>query len=164
MSGLLPLPDTCQAALAAIEADPLILPPEVEAHLKTCVACSEVRVQWLAQLEAPTALAPAGYFERLPDRVLRKLPAQRSRRRHALPLWMAAAGLALALGVGGYLIGRAQPAPLTEAQVLLDSNELLPEVPFEETEDAVSEFSSLSPEEAEDVLQQLDASSSTPLP
>lgn len=151
--------ERCQHALKAIEADPLDLPEEVLDHLRTCVACREARVHWLAQEEVPVALAPAGYFEHLPQRVLRKLPARRGPRHHAF-LWLAAAGLALALGVGGYLAGRAQRAPMVEASLdttPADLSELLPETPFDEGDEVLSQFSDLSPEEAEAVLQRLDA-------
>lgn len=152
-----PLLPLCQQALAAIEADPLNLPEDVLAHLRTCPACNEARVHWLAQEEAPTVLAPAGYFEHLPQRVLRKLPA---RRQHHHPiLWLAAAGLALALGVGGYLVGRIQQAPLVEASLedsSMDLSEFLPEAPFAEEDDVLSQFNELSPEDAEAVLQRLE--------
>ncbi len=155
---LLPIPEPCQHALKAIEADPLELPEEVLAHLRACPACSEARIHWLAQEEAPAVLAPAGYFEQLPQRVLRKLPAKRARRPHAI-LWLAAAGLALAMGVGGYLVGRVQQAPLVEASLEAtpaDLNELLPDTPFAEEDDVLSQLSDLSPEEAEAVLQSLE--------
>lgn len=150
--------ERCQQALKAIEADPLDLPEDVLAHLRTCVACREARVHWLAQEEVPAALAPAGYFEHLPQRILRKLPARRGSHRHTF-LWLAAAGLALALGVGGYLVGRVQRAPMVEASLEstpADLSEFLPETPFDEGDEILSQFSDLSPEEAEAVLQRLD--------
>ena len=157
---LLPIPEPCQHALNAIEADPLELPEDVLAHLRTCLACSEARVHWLAQEEAPAALAPAGYFDQLPQRVLRKLPARRRQfsRHHAI-LWLAAAGLALAVGVGGYLAGRVQRAPVVEASLdnpPTDLNELLPEAPFDEGDDVLTQLSDLSPQDAEAVLQRLE--------
>ena len=39
-------PESCQAALAAIEADPLDLPQSALGHLRVCPACAEARVQW----------------------------------------------------------------------------------------------------------------------
>lgn len=158
MSGLLPVPEACQLALAAIEADPLTLPAEIQAHLRACPACREARVQWLAQEDTPAVLVPAGYFERLPQRVLRKLPARRPR--HRAILWLAAAGLALALGVGGYLVGRVQQTPLVEASLPRTSpeaGELIPDMPFEEDADPLSQLSDLSPQDTEAVFQRLDA-------
>jgi len=152
---------SCQQALNAIEAGPLDLPEDVLAHLDTCAACREARVLWLAQEEAPPPLAPSGYFERLPQRVLRKLPSRRTNGTlHHPVLWLAAAGLALALGVGGYLAGRVQNAPVVEATLAkppTDLNELMPESPFEEDEDPISQLSELSPEDAELVLQRLES-------
>jgi len=152
--------ERCQQALQAIEADPLALPPAVQAHLDTCEACREARVHWLAQEEAPVPLAPAGYFDHLPARILRKLPSGRSKaaRPHTI-LWLAAAGLALALGVGGYLAGRVQRAPMVEASLeTLDPAELVTEAPFDEGDDALSQLSEMSPEDAEAVLQRLESS------
>jgi len=68
--------------------------------------------------------------------------------------------LALALGVGGYLAGRVQNAPVVEATLAkppADLNELMPESPFEEDEDPISQLSDLSPEDAELVLQRLES-------
>ena len=153
----------CPRALEAIEADPLDLPEEVLAHLDTCPACREARVLWLAQEEASPVLVPADYFERLPGRVLRKLPARRANGafRHPI-LWLAAAGLALALGIGGYLAGRVQNAPAAEAGLgrpPADLNEFAPETPFGANEDALSQLSDMSQEDAEQVLQQLESAS-----
>jgi hypothetical protein len=154
-----PVPETCQQALAAIEADPLDLPLEVQGHLRNCAHCSEARVQWLAQEEFPSVLVPADYFERLPERVMRKLPSRRRMGLHRHPwLWLAAAGLALALGVGGYLAGRVQQSPVLEASRPLDAAEILADTPFHESDDVMSQFSNLSPEDAEAVLKRLDAS------
>jgi len=156
-----PLP--CPHALEAIEANPLELPEEVLAHLETCPACREARVLWLAQEEAAPVLVPAGYFERLPGRVLRQLPARRGNGTFRHPvLWLAAAGLALALGVGGYLAGRVQNAPAAEASLgrpPADLNEFVPETPFGASDDALSQLSDLSQEDAEQVLQQLESAS-----
>lgn len=154
---LLAIPAPCQHALEAIQQDPLDLPKDVADHVRTCPACQEARVQWLAQEDAPMALAPAGYFERLPGRVLRKLPTRKSRRPHAA-LWMAAAGLALAVGIGGYIAGKSQNAPLVQAELPATSQELILDMPFEETDDPMSQFSNLSPEEADAVLQRMDIS------
>ncbi len=158
---LLALPEPCQRAMAAIETDPLTLPAEIQAHLRACAACAEARVQWLAQEEAPAALVPAGYFEYLPGRVIRKLPARRlSGVRHHPWFWLAAAGLALALGVGGYLVGRVKQAPMVEANLPnapVDATEFISDTPFNESDDPMSQFSNLSPEEANAVLNRLDS-------
>lgn len=155
---LLSIPEPCQQALNAIEADPLELPEDVLAHLLACAACSEARLQWLALEEAPAVLAPAGYFEHLPQRILRKLPSRRlNGSRHHTLLWLAAAGLALALGVGGYLAGRVQRAPMVEASLPTDLSDLMPETPFDEGDDVLSQLSDLNPKDAEAVLQRLES-------
>jgi hypothetical protein len=157
--------ESCQQALQAIEVDPLNLPAEVLAHLDVCPTCAEVRVQWLAQEDFPPALAPAGYFDHLPGRMLRKLPSRRPRAlRHQPWFWAAAAGLALAIGLAGYMAGRIQRSPLMEASMEPslpgEPTELVVDTPFQEEEDVMSQFSSLSPDEAEAVLRQLEASAS----
>ena len=85
-----PIPEGCQRALAEIEGDPLQLSAAVEAHVDGCPSCAETRIAWLA-LQETEAVAPAGYFERLPDRILSKLPAGPRRRRPHLALWAMAA-------------------------------------------------------------------------
>ena len=91
---LLPLPDRCAQALSALQADPVDPSAEAERHLRTCRACAEARVAFLAQEEAPEVLAPAGYHERLPDRILAKLPARAPLHRRLAPLtWAAAAAM-----------------------------------------------------------------------
>ena len=153
------LPEACARALAEIEADPLALTPQAAAHLETCPACSEARVAWLAQEEDAPALAPAGYFERLPDRILAKLPAppRRAPHRH-LTLWALAAGLLAAVGVGGYLAGRANRAPMVEATLTAPAAELpqtLPDTPFQEGEDDYAQLPDLSPEEAHRLIERV---------
>lgn len=156
------IPEACQRALEAVEADPLSLSAEVQAHLDACPACAEARVHWLAQQDFSPVLAPAGYFDQLPGRMLRKLPSRRPRAlRHQPWLWAAAAGLALAVGLAGYMAGRIQQPPLVEASMdpslSSESMELSVEAPFgEEEEDVMSQFSNLSPSEAEAVLRQLE--------
>ncbi len=170
MSEHLALPENCQAALTAIEADPLDLPEAVQTHLEHCPACAEARVHWLAQEEAPMTLTatPAGYFDRLPERILRKLPARRISplKRHPA-LWLAAAALAMTIGIGGFLAGRARSTPMIEAslpsQPTTDNRELQPETLFSESEDPISQLSTLSPEEADAILKRL-ASAHTPHP
>ncbi len=163
MSGsLLPIPDPCQATLTAIEQDPLELPIEVRHHLRGCAACTEARVHWLALEEAPHALAPAGYFDRLPERILRKLPTRTRRlQRHYRLLWAAAAAILMAgAGLGGFGLGKATRPPLVEAalpQHPSEIQELMPDAPFQENEDAMSQLSNLSQEEAEAVLKRLES-------
>lgn len=162
---LLPIPDACQATLAAIERDPLTLPGEALAHLRRCPACAEARVQWLALEEVPNALAPAGYFDHLPTRIQRKLPVRAGLmgRPRKLLLAAAAALLMIGMGVGGFWLGKANKAPLVEATLPRNPSEvqeLIVDAPFQEDDDALSQFSTLSQEEAEAVLKQLEA---TPL-
>ncbi len=160
---LLPIPNACEATLAAIEQDPLTLPSEALTHLRQCPACAEARVQWLALEEVPHALAPAGYFDHLPTRIQRKLPVRaglmgRPRRL----LWAAAAALLMAgMGVGGFWLGKANRAPLVEATLPRNPSEvqeLIVDAPFQEDDDALSQLSALPQEEAEAVLKQLEAS------
>ncbi len=160
---LLPIPDTCETTLAAIERDPLDLPSEALAHLCQCPACAEARVQWLALEEVPHALAPAGYFDHLPARIQRKLPTKiRSVGRPRKLLWAAAATLLMAgTGVGGYWLGRANQTPLVEATLPRNPGEvqeLIVDAPFQEDGDALSQLSALPQEEAEAVLKHLEAS------
>ena len=153
-----PIPDACLQALAEIEADPLALGPAAEAHVRVCRACAETRVAWLAQAEA-VAVAPPGYFEQLPGRILSKLPT-RSRRRPHLALWALAAALMLAMGVGGYLAGRVNRAPMVEATLVQPAPELpatLPDTPFQEAEDDYAQLPSLSPEEAHRLVERVQA-------
>jgi len=148
----------CLEALAAIEADPLDLPGPVEAHLRGCPACSEARVSWLAMEDAPPAQAPAGYFDHLPGRILRKLPTRPRRSLH-LGLWAMAAGLLMAVGVGGFWLGRANQQPLVEAAVTpatVEAPAALPDTPFMEGEDEVAQLRKLSPEEAKALLDGLE--------
>lgn len=159
MTQALPIADTCTPVLEAILADPLDPGPEAEAHMKVCRACSETRVAYLAQEECPEALAPAGYFERLPERILRKLPARPRLRLRAGPFtWAAAAALLMAVGAGAFWAGRANRAPLVEAtlpRTPSEIQEVLPEAPFLDPEDAVAQLTALSQQDADAVLQTL---------
>ena len=147
----------CLEALAAIERDPLDLPAAVEVHLRTCVACSEARVLWLAMEDAPPALAPAGYFDHLSGRVLRKLPARTSWRGQRTLLWALAASMLLAVGAGGFWLGRANRQPVVEATLAPPSKDsTLPDTPFQEGDDEVSQLHQLSPEEAKALLDRLE--------
>ena len=155
----------CLEALAAIETDPLELPPSVEAHVARCTTCSEARVAWLAMEDAPPALAPAGYFEHLPDRILMKLPARP--RKGVLPpaLWALAAGLLLAVGAGGFMVGRANRPPLAEATLAPAPQGLpgsQPETPFLENDDSMTQLHRMNPQEAKALLDRLDAKEQKP--
>jgi hypothetical protein len=152
------LPESCTRTLAAVQADPLDPGAESEVHMKTCRACSEARITYLAQEPFAEALAPAGYFDRLPDRVLRKLPARPALLHRIRPFtWAVAAALLMAVGTGAFWAGRANRTPLVEASLPrpLEVQEDLPDTPFLESEDAVAQLSTLSPEEAEAIIRSL---------
>lgn len=156
-----PIPEACRLALEAIEADPLSLSTEIQRHLRTCPACAEARVQWLALEDAPFALAPAGYFEHLPGRILRKLPTRSNHSpRTGRWIWAAAAVLLMTgVGITGFWLGRANQQPLVEAtlpRTPSEIQELLPEGPFQDGDDAISQLSSLSKTEAEAVLKRME--------
>jgi hypothetical protein len=157
MSDLLSnLPETCAAALKAVEADPSNLTDQVLAHLQDCPACAEARVLWLAQEEPPQVLAPAGYFERLPTRILGKLPAGRRPALHRTR-WLAVAAALMALTAGGsFWAGRINREPLVEAKLAPESKDLQPELPFHDRYEVIEQFQSLSPEEAQVLLKQLE--------
>ncbi|BDU77209.1 hypothetical protein [Mesoterricola sediminis] len=163
------LPSPCLEALKAIEADPLALPPAAEAHVARCPACAEARVTWLAMEEAPGALAPAGYFDRLPGRVLRKLPATRPALQRPALLWALAAGLMAAMGTGGFLLGRANRQPVVEASInpaavpaAQDLPATLPDAPFQEGDEEITQLHNLSAEEAKALIDKADAQGSQP--
>jgi len=159
---LLPVPDSCARALTAIQADALEPGPDTLLHLRTCRACAEARVAFLAQEEAPEALAPAGYFERLPGRVLGKLPARPALHRRLAPLtWAAAAALLMAIGAGAFLAGRANRAPLVEATLphpaeVVDAATSVSDTPFHDREEDAAQVQSLSPEELQALLKRLE--------
>ena len=168
MSGTFPpLPEACARTLTAIEADPLELAPEAAAHARTCPACFEARVAWLAQAETDVQ-APAGYFDRLPERVLGKLPASPRRRQLHPALWALAATLLLAVGVGAFWAGRANRAPLVEATLVQpaaehgDARETLPDTPFQEGEEDYAQLPDLSPEQAHQLIQAVSAQAPRP--
>jgi hypothetical protein len=156
----LPLPDACSQALKQIQEDPLNLPDSALAHIQHCLACREARVHWLAQEDAPHALAAADYFDRLPERILRKVPARPSRRQHPI-LWIAAGILAAAASVGGFMAGRANRTPMVEASLpaptSTDNREVLPAAPFHAGDDVLSQISTLSPEETAALAKRLEA-------
>jgi hypothetical protein len=148
---------TCAETLALIQADPLELPAAAVAHTRICPACAEARVAWLAQEQPGPALAPAGYFERLPDRVLAKLPPARRSWRPGLRLGSLAAGLFLAIGLGGFWLGRSPGPALTEAALpsLAEAAEALPETPFQTGDDDLAQLPALNPDEAQAILERL---------
>jgi hypothetical protein len=158
------LPEPCARAMAALEADALEPGDEAEAHLRACAACAEARVLLLAQEDAPLPLAPAGYFEALPARIGRKLPAAKAPRRR-LPSWMwaAAAAVLMAAGLGGYLAGRATPAPAVlqpMAQQTGSPSDLAGQdraLPFHDRDEDLAEIGGLSPSEMKDLVSELDA-------
>jgi hypothetical protein len=153
-----PIAETCRQALAEIEADPLDLTAVTGAHVDACRACSETRIAWLAQADAE-AQAPAGYFDRLPDRILSKLPAGPRRRRPHLALWAMAAALLLVVGTGGFWVGRANRTPMVEATLapppVTDQRDPLPDTPFQEGEDDYAQLPNLSPEQARRVIERV---------
>ncbi|MGA2081294.1 MAG: hypothetical protein ABSH53_11865 [Holophaga sp.] len=156
---LTPIPEVCRQALAQIEADPLALTGAAEAHVRTCPACFEARVAWLAQEEA-SAQAPAGYFERLPERILSKLPTGPRRRPSYPVLWALAATLLAAVGAGGFLAGRANRAPMVEAELapppaVAYPHEALPDTPFQEGEDDYAQLPEMTPEEAHRFMERV---------
>lgn len=160
----LPLPEACAAALSALEVDPMNPGPATESHMKTCTACSEARVFYLAQEDCPEVLAPAGYFERLPGRILRKLPTRSALRHRMGPLaWATAAGVLMAVGAGAFLAGRANRTPYVEAKLPRqpDIIEVSTDTPFYNREEEAAEVQALSPEEIKALLERLDE---TPAP
>ena len=159
------LPPACAKALAEIETDPLALSEASLDHLEHCLACRETRVAWLAQ-EAATAQAPAGYFEALPGRIMGKLPAAPRRRHLPFAVWALAAGLLAAMGVGGYLAGRANRAPLVEAARVpiqaVDYRDPMPDTPFQEGEEDYVQLTNLSPEETHRLMERVRAPEQVP--
>ena len=164
----LPLPSLCSQSLEAILIDPLNPGAEVEAHMQICRACSETRVAYLAQEECPTILAPAGYFERLSDRVQRKLPARPVPFLRVRPLaWAAAATVLMAVGAGAFWAGRANRTPFVEAALprlpeLLDTSTTASDTPFHDREEDAAQIQTLTPEEMKALLNRLDAPPSSP--
>jgi hypothetical protein len=168
MTQPLPLPDACSLTLEAILLDPLEPGPEAEAHMHTCRACSEARVAYLAQEDVPEVLAPSGYYDRLPARVLRKLPARPSLHRRLRPYaWAAAAALLMAVGAGAFWVGRANRTPLVEATLprqpeTVESTVTVSDTPFHDREEDAAELQTLTPEEMKALLKHLDAPPSAP--
>ena len=154
-------PEQLEKAIQAIEADPLNLPAGVADLVRQSPPLSELRVHWLALQDTPaaSATAPAGYFQALPGRVLRKLPIKLAVRHHAHPaLWAAAAALMLAIGAGGFWAGKANRTPLVEAkaQELEPAKELLvADAPFQENDDVLVQIQNLSPKELQRIADKV---------
>jgi hypothetical protein len=147
----------CQKARLDIEGDPLGIGPETLGHVSTCRMCSEARVLWLTLDDFDNAMAPASYFDDLPGRVLRKLPAQSTRHHLWRSMMASAASLMLLAGIGGYWLGRqGQPPMYFEA--------VLPPREFQDISSDPTSFSSielfsqipdLSPEETSALMMDL---------
>lgn len=162
-----PVPDACTLTLAAIETEPLSPGPEAEAHLRACPACQEARVAWLAQEEVPEVLAPAGYHQRLPERILRKLPVRIPLHRRIAPLtWAVAATLLMAVGAGAFWAGRANRTPLVEASLPRATEGVetttVSDTPFHDREEDAARIHALSSEELQALLKQLDTPPTSP--
>ncbi len=152
-------PEQLEMAMQAIEADPLNLPADVEALVRQSPALSELRVHWLALEDPGAALAPAGYFQALPGRVLRKLPVKMAPRHRFHPaLWAAAAALMLAIGSGGFWAGKANRTPLVEAKTIeAEPTKELPvaDAPFQESDDTMVQIENLSTEEIQRIADKV---------
>jgi hypothetical protein len=156
------LPAPCATALAALEGHALEVSPAVEAHLRRCPACAEARVLLLALEDSPPCAAPEGYFEALPYRILGKVAPRRPNAKRQAALWLMAAGLVGALGMGatGFFLGRAVRQPVVEASQphgLPDTLDAQSETPFTDDDDALSRLSDLSAADAEAALTRLQA-------
>lgn len=166
MTEPLPLPEACSRTMEAVLKDPLNPGTPADTHMKTCGACSEARVAYLAQEEAPEALAPAGYFERLPERIQRKLPLRTPAHRWRQPLgWAAAAALLMAIGTASFWAGRANRTPLVEAALPRPTEAVettTSDTPFHNHEEDASQVQSLTPDEMKALLKRLDATHSAP--
>jgi len=166
MTEPLPLPEACSRTLEAVLRDPLEPGTPAEAHLKACSPCAEARVAYLAQEEAPEPLVPAGYFERLPERIVRKLPLRAPAHRWLQPLgWAAAAALLMAIGTASFWAGRANRTPLVEAALPRPTEAVessAPDTPFHNHEEDASQVQSLTPDEMKALLKRLDATHSAP--
>jgi hypothetical protein len=167
MTQPLPIPEECSVAMDAVLADPLNPGPEAEAHMQTCRACFEIRVAYLAQEEFPEVLAPSGYFDRLPNRVLRKLPARPSLHGRLRPLaWATAAALLMAVGAGAFWVGRANRTPFVEATLPRQPDVIetttMSDTPFHDRDEDAAQVQSLTPEEMKALLKHLDTLQSSP--
>jgi hypothetical protein len=156
-----PLTESCAHTLDAILLDPLEPGNEAETHMRSCRACSEARVAYLAQEDFPAALAPAGYFDRLPDRVLRKLPVRLALHHRMRPFtWAAAAALLLAVCAGAFWAGRANRAPLVEATLprqpeVVEASVAVSDTPFHDREEDAAQIQTFTPDEMQAFLEHL---------
>jgi hypothetical protein len=165
MTALTPDSPEYAKVLAALEADPLNLSPDVAELVRRDPALAELRVQWLALEEAPAPLAPAGYFQRLPGRIAGKLPAQPRRLavRSTPLLWAVAAAALLAIGTGGFLAGRANRQPLVEAKVPdAPARYAVGDAPFQENDDLLAQADQLSPEQLQALVKRLESKPKQP--
>ncbi|MBL0312613.1 MAG: hypothetical protein IPP78_07860 [Holophagaceae bacterium] len=156
-------PEQREMAIQAIETDPLNLPDDVAAMVRQSAALSELRIHWLAlqdpDINTAVTTAPAGYFQALPGRMLRKLPVKVAARHRLHPaLWAAAAVLMLTIGVGGFWAGKANRTPWVEAktQDLEPAKDLpLADAPFQESDDVLVQIQNLSPEEIQRIADKV---------
>jgi len=151
-------PLNCQNALRAIETDPLNLPPDALEHVLACPSCSEVRVMWLAQDDFDSPIAPAGYFDSLPYRVLQKLPVSSNRFRMRTPLLLSAASMILIASAGGYWFGRqSMPAPMIMEAVLppRDMQDILQDTTSFSSIELFSQVQYLTQEETNALMEDL---------
>ncbi len=149
------LPPACEMAMKALEFNALEPGAEAEAHLRACAACREAQVLLLAQEEAPLPLVQAGYFERLPARVIGKLQTRKTGFRPST-WWMAAAAvLSLAVGTGAFMAGRANRTPVVEAEARPVEPPPHIEAPFTDSQDELGKLQNMKPEEVRDLLNQL---------
>jgi hypothetical protein len=156
------IPDSCALTMDAVLLDPLEPGAEAEAHMRICRACSEARVAYLAQEDCPEVLAPAGYFDRLPDRILRKLPVRIPLHHRMRPLsWIAAAALLAAVGATAFWAGRANQTPFVEATLprqpeVLEAGLPMSDTPFHDPEEDAVQIEDLSQEEMRALLKHLE--------
>jgi hypothetical protein len=161
------IPLECQDALRAIEGDPINIGPDALEHVSTCRACSEARVLWLAQEDFDHAWtlghqAPAGYFEALPGRMLRKLPASSAGLQTKRLLLASAASLAMliaiGIGAGGYLLGRHDQTPVIFLEAVnppKDFQDLFPDPMSFSSIELFSQIPDLTPEETSALMTDL---------
>jgi len=152
------LPLDCQNALRTIETDPLNMPPDAQKHVAACPPCSEARVMWLAQDDFVSPIAPMGYFDRLPGRVLQKLPVSLTRFRMRTPLLFSAASMILIACLSGYWFGRqSQPAPMIMEAVMppRDMQDILQDPTSFSSIELFSQVQFLTPEETNALMKDL---------
>ena len=153
------IPIECRDALRAIEGGPIDLDAETLGHISACRQCSEARVMWLALEDCDNAQAPAGYFEALPGRVLRKLPAQATRHLSKIPLLTTAATLLILAGTtGGYWFGRHDqtgPVLLEAVHTPRDFQDIFADPTSFSSFELFSQIPDLTPEETKAMMTDL---------